>query len=64
MFQGCYQVKDGIEVNLQDLPHKEGPVSLNFGESVNIEEYYNRMLEENSCDPLFLRNYAQFVYQV
>ncbi|OVA02316.1 RNA-processing protein [Macleaya cordata] len=27
------------------------------------EEYYKKMVEENPCSPLFLRNYAQFLYQ-
>ncbi|XP_057471607.1 uncharacterized protein LOC130760353 [Actinidia eriantha] len=29
----------------------------------NIEDYYKRMVEENPCSSLFLRNYAQFLYQ-
>ena len=29
-----------------------------------VEEYYKRMVEENPGNPLFLRNYAQFLYQV
>ncbi|KAF8401985.1 hypothetical protein HHK36_012936 [Tetracentron sinense] len=29
----------------------------------NVEEYYKKMVEENPCSPLFLRNYAQFLYQ-
>lgn len=29
-----------------------------------MEEYYKRMVEENPSNPLFLRNYAQFLYQV
>ncbi|KAA8543420.1 hypothetical protein F0562_021085 [Nyssa sinensis] len=28
-----------------------------------IEEHYKRMVEENPGNPLFLRNYAQFLYQ-
>lgn len=32
------------------------------GES--LEDYYKRMVEENPGNPLFLRNYAQFLYQV
>ncbi|KAJ4956743.1 hypothetical protein NE237_013526 [Protea cynaroides] len=31
--------------------------------SQKIEEYYKRMVEENPCNPLFLRNYAQFLNQ-
>ena len=29
-----------------------------------VEEYYKRMVEENPGDSLYLRNYAQFLYQV
>ena len=29
-----------------------------------VEEYYKRMVEENPGNPLFLSNYAQFLYQV
>lgn len=29
-----------------------------------VEEYYKKMVEENPGNPLFLRNYAQFLYQV
>lgn len=29
-----------------------------------VEEYYKRMIEENPCNSLFLKNYAQFLYQV
>ncbi|KAF6144454.1 hypothetical protein GIB67_024681 [Kingdonia uniflora] len=29
----------------------------------NIEKYYKQMVIENPCNPLFLRNYAQFLYQ-
>ncbi|KAK9287749.1 hypothetical protein L1049_016189 [Liquidambar formosana] len=37
--------------------------AANFGEGGNIEEYYKKMVEENPSNPLFLRNYAQFLYQ-
>ncbi|KAL2556948.1 uncharacterized protein Fot_01687 [Forsythia ovata] len=30
---------------------------------IGMEEYYKRMLEEGPGNPLFLRNYAQFLYQ-
>lgn len=30
----------------------------------SIEEHYKKMLEENPNNPLFLRNYAHFLYQV
>lgn len=29
-----------------------------------MEAYYKRLVEENPSNPLFLRNYAQFLYQV
>ncbi|XVF21506.1 hypothetical protein REPUB_Repub12eG0095900 [Reevesia pubescens] len=29
----------------------------------DVEEYYKRMVEENPSNPLFLGNYAQFLYQ-
>ncbi|XP_043704224.1 uncharacterized protein LOC122654280 [Telopea speciosissima] len=32
-------------------------------EGSQIEEYYKKRVEENPCNPLFLRNYAQFLYQ-
>ncbi|KAL8121967.1 hypothetical protein AgCh_018627 [Apium graveolens] len=34
------------------------------GEGVDMEIYYKRMVEENPSNPLFLRNYAQFLHQV
>ncbi|KAL9687261.1 hypothetical protein QQ045_031660 [Rhodiola kirilowii] len=33
------------------------------GASTNIEEYYRKMVEVNSSDPLFLKTYSQFLYQ-
>ncbi|XP_077227718.1 uncharacterized protein LOC143860788 [Tasmannia lanceolata] len=33
------------------------------GDGSDMETYYKRMVEENPCDALFLRNYAQFLYQ-
>lgn len=33
------------------------------GDKRGVEEYYKKMVEENPGDPLFLRNYAQFLYQ-
>lgn len=33
------------------------------GNNQSIEEYYRRMVKENPANPLFLRNYAQFLYQ-
>lgn len=34
------------------------------GDNREIEVYYKRMVEENPGNPLFLRNYAQFLYEV
>lgn len=34
------------------------------GDNGGVEEYYKKMVEEHPGDPLFLRNYAQFLYQV
>lgn len=34
------------------------------GDSQGVEEYYKKMVEENPGNPLFLSNYAQFLYQV
>ncbi|XWS76189.1 hypothetical protein CRYUN_Cryun01aG0154600 [Craigia yunnanensis] len=33
------------------------------GDNHEVEEYYKRMVDENPCNPLFLGNYAQFLYQ-
>ncbi|PON66834.1 Signal transduction response regulator [Trema orientale] len=33
------------------------------GDKQGVEEYYKRMVEENPGNPLFLRNYAQFLYE-
>ncbi|KAJ0052998.1 hypothetical protein Pint_01657 [Pistacia integerrima] len=33
------------------------------GDNGRVEEHYRRMVEENPGNPLFLRNYAQFLYQ-
>ncbi|KAI7999232.1 hypothetical protein LOK49_LG09G00999 [Camellia lanceoleosa] len=35
-----------------------------FGKGGNTEDYYKRMVEENHSNRLFLRNYAQFLYQL
>ncbi|RYR03025.1 hypothetical protein Ahy_B06g081853 [Arachis hypogaea] len=35
----------------------------NDGDRSEVEEYYKKMLEENPGNPLFLRNYAQYLYQ-
>ncbi|KAI3469857.1 hypothetical protein Pfo_026520 [Paulownia fortunei] len=38
-------------------------ISKHSDESTTAEEYYRRMVEENPCNPLFLRNYAHFLHQ-
>ncbi|CAL5392256.1 unnamed protein product [Camellia sinensis] len=38
-------------------------IAADFGKGGNMEDYYKRMVEENPSNPLFLRNYAQFLYQ-
>ncbi|KAF1898094.1 hypothetical protein Lal_00032858, partial [Lupinus albus] len=35
----------------------------NGGNRHGVEEYYKKMVEENHANSLFLRNYAQFLYQ-
>ncbi|RDY10837.1 hypothetical protein CR513_04570 [Mucuna pruriens] len=35
----------------------------NDGDRHGVEEYYKKMVKENPGDPLFLRNYANFLYQ-
>ncbi|XP_073111485.1 uncharacterized protein [Elaeis guineensis] len=35
----------------------------NGGEQFDMETYYKMMVDENPADALFLRNYAQFLYQ-
>ncbi|RCV46611.1 hypothetical protein SEVIR_9G549800v4 [Setaria viridis] len=38
--------------------------SGNGGDRSGIEMHYKKMIEEDPCNGLFLRNYAQFLYQV
>ncbi|ERN15930.1 uncharacterized protein LOC18444225 isoform X3 [Amborella trichopoda] len=33
-------------------------------EGTDLERYYQKMLEEIPCNPLILRNYAQYLYQI
>ncbi|MED6168017.1 hypothetical protein PIB30_008037 [Stylosanthes scabra] len=35
----------------------------NDGDRSGVEEYYKKMVEENPGNPLFLRNYAQYLYK-
>lgn len=41
-----------------------GGGDFNGEDNQGVEEYYKRMVEENPGNPLFLRNYAKFLYQV
>lgn len=38
--------------------------SINASEISKVEQHYKKLMEENPCNPLFLRNYAQFLFQV
>ncbi|KAL9674759.1 hypothetical protein QQ045_002958 [Rhodiola kirilowii] len=40
-----------------------GDMTPGNGENRNMEEYYKEMVEKNPGNSLFLRNYAQFLYQ-
>lgn len=39
-------------------------VKTDGGNQSDLELYYKRMVEQHPTDPLFLRNYALFLYQV
>ncbi|OWM81519.1 hypothetical protein CDL15_Pgr007557 [Punica granatum] len=45
----------------------DGSCLVNYGgdgqENHGVEEYYKKMVKENPNNPLFLRNYAQFLHQ-
>lgn len=38
--------------------------SINSNGISKVEEHYKKMVKENPSNPLFLRNYAQFLFQV
>ncbi|KAL4571947.1 hypothetical protein LXL04_018715 [Taraxacum kok-saghyz] len=40
-----------------------GPNGGGGGDNYNVEEHYKKMVNENPGNPLFLGNYAQFLYQ-
>lgn len=44
-----------------DVADSTADESINVG---NVEEYYKKMIDESPNNPLFLRNYAQFLCQV
>jgi hypothetical protein len=39
-------------------------MTTDFADGTNTEEYYRMMVEEHPSDPLFLRNFAQFLLEV
>lgn len=39
-------------------------MTVDSGDSTIVEEYYRRMIEENPSNPLFQRNYAQYLCEV
>lgn len=56
-----------IEVGIDGFTGgKDSPIFEAGGlkNSAELKKYYRSMTEENPSDPLFLRNYAQFLYQV
>ncbi|XP_004493845.1 uncharacterized protein [Cicer arietinum] len=54
---GCRGGNGGGDYNFMGSGGNDG--ENNHG----VEEYYKKMVEENPGNPLFLRNYAQFLYQ-
>jgi Tfp pilus assembly protein PilF len=42
----------------------EDHAASDANEGGNAEEYCRRMVEENPCNSLVLKNYAEFLYQV
>lgn len=38
--------------------------AANCGEESNFEDYFQKMIDENPNNPLFLKKYAQFLLQV
>lgn len=57
---------DQIEVAIGGFTGgKDSPIFEAGGlkNSAELEKYYRMMTEENPSDPVFLRNYAQFLYQ-
>lgn len=53
---------DEDEDNFVEEPQSSSTEPLHTG--TDIEQYYKKMVEENSSDPLFLKTYSQFLYQV
>lgn len=47
-----------------DMPGYSEIINLsNAIDGDSLEEYYKKMIRENPCNPLFLRNYAQFLLE-
>ncbi|XP_057957273.1 uncharacterized protein LOC131150527 isoform X2 [Malania oleifera] len=60
------QLAGGLGIDKIEFHNAIGGVDFSAavpGEGGNVEEYYKRMVEESPCNPLFLRNYAQFLSQ-
>ncbi|WOH12684.1 hypothetical protein DCAR_0832191 [Daucus carota subsp. sativus] len=62
------QLEDNIPADIPKSVNQEKPVSTDHidiptDEGADIEDYYKKMVEANSSNPLFLKNYAQFLYQ-
>ncbi|XP_059632300.1 uncharacterized protein LOC132274945 [Cornus florida] len=55
--------KEGISSPLHQAVRGVGFTTTVPDEDENMEEYYKRMVHEEPCNPLFLRNYAQFLHQ-
>lgn len=68
-FRITFQLEDNIPADIPKSVNQEKPVSTDHidiptDEGADIEDYYKKMVEANSSNPLFLKNYAQFLYQV
>lgn len=48
----------GQEIGSADL------AAANYGKDADIEDYYKKTIDENPTNPLFLKNFAQFLIQV
>lgn len=48
----------GLKIDVADFPVVES------SKGIDVEENHKKMVEDNPNNPLFLRNYAQFLCQV
>ncbi|KAA8550704.1 hypothetical protein F0562_002388 [Nyssa sinensis] len=60
---GVYEVSIGFGGDGGGGDFRSVAFTRDGGDGPGIEEHYKRMLEENPGNSLFLRNYAQFLYQ-